>query len=407
MCGIIAAFNNEKQPVNEWVINKYEDQFSRGDKGFGIVTIDNKMKIKVMRATEPAKMMFDMHLNPAPMILMHHRWPTSSANTMDQTHPILVSNGSLKFDYLVIHNGVVGNDDELKEEHEKLGFCYNTAYKEVSAYSKIETDKFNDSEALAIEVARFIENQTDKIGARGSAAFVALQIKKDKKNKGKVNKVFFGRNEGNPLILQASNKKILLSSEGSGDDIKAFELYSFTPGKTKFTKRKMTFATYPTYPLATVYPTTPSCGIRTSDEFGFSAKDKWSHSLSDKYGTKVESKYPDAAIEADMQSEYIDEEVDLEMAIEEFSENVDHLVEEYKDSLRETFITGAYDSEFTIKSIAAFMQSVEAKVDKIKLNMVIESENDYETGLPHKTANSLLPNAVSTTVAEFGPGMED
>jgi hypothetical protein len=237
MCGIIAAFNSDNKPVNEWVIDTYEEQVGRGEKGFGIVLIDKDGSYKLKRATEPVKALVDLNLHESSMILMHHRYPTSTDNYLDQTHPIKVSDGSLNYDYLVVHNGVIINDKDLKKEHEALGFVYNTAY--ITTHKE---EVFNDSECVAIEVARFIEEQTDKIGAIGSNAFLALQIGKDIKNKGKVVKVFFGRNDGSsPLNMSASKTRIRVSSEGAGDEVKPFLLYSFAPGSNKFKKRKMKF----------------------------------------------------------------------------------------------------------------------------------------------------------------------
>jgi hypothetical protein len=235
MCGIIAAFNKEGS-VNEWVINQYEKQFSRGQRGFGSAFIAKDKTINVLRACEPTKALIDLYLNQATAIVMHHRLPTSTENYLDQTHPIKVSDGSLKYDYLVVHNGVVSNCGLLKKTHEELGFTYNTAYETTGG-----SQKFNDSESLAIEVARFIEDQTKEIGIQGSAAFVAIQVSKSGKDKGQVVRIFFGKNEGSPLNLSASNKKIRISSEGEGESVKPFTLYSFSPGSYSFDKEKMPF----------------------------------------------------------------------------------------------------------------------------------------------------------------------
>ena len=233
MCGLIAAFN-KKGNVNDWIVNQFEDQHSRGTRGFGSILID-KSGHKILRACETTKALLDLYLNPAEAIIFHHRIPTSTDNWMDQTHPIKVSNGSLKHDYLIIHNGVISNDDELKAKHEALGFVYNTEY-----LNGFKQSQYNDSEAFAIEIARFIEKQEDELDIQGSFAFIAAAVSKDKKDEGKVNRVFFGRNNGNPLNLSSSNKKIRISSEGEGDEVSPFFLYSFNPhGEYKFDKRKM------------------------------------------------------------------------------------------------------------------------------------------------------------------------
>lgn len=271
MCGIIGAGNfnrKEKETCNQWIINQYENQFDRGTKGFGVVFINHDGSYKIERACEPAKLMFDLHLNQAPFIIMHHRFPTSSGNRISQTHPIQVNHGSLEKKYLVIHNGVVTNDDELKKQHEEeLGFQYTTDEIAPSAYTKNNIREFNDSETIAIEFARFIEKQTKTIGAQGSHALIALEI--DKKTD-KVTNIHFSRNR-NPIHLSFNRDKIRLSSEGEGDLIKENTLYSFDIKTKKLSKRKCPFAQYVapqtqwqpvqtgfTTPIQGIIPTAPS-----------------------------------------------------------------------------------------------------------------------------------------------------
>lgn len=196
------------------------------------------MKIKVERATEMTKAMLDLYRNESRVIVLHHRSPTSSNNKMSQTHPIVVDNGSLKHKYFVIHNGIINNSESVKIAHEALGFIYTTIGKKTKWSNSDEMeDCHNDSESLAIELARFIEKQTDTIGTVGSAAFIAIQA--DKKTDKAIG-IFFGRNTP-PLKLSAARGKIRLSSEGEGNEIAEDFLYRFNPaelGKPKFKIRK-------------------------------------------------------------------------------------------------------------------------------------------------------------------------
>jgi hypothetical protein len=224
MCGIIGAFDSrEGASVNAWVVDAYEEQHARGQRGFGTVGSDGEAT-EVRRACTEAKFMFDLHARDWPMLLAHHRQPTSSDNHLDQTHPLAVRHDGLKADWLVVHNGVIRNCEKLKAEHEAMGFAYATAYVEVG-YDGKETDKFNDSESLAIEVARYIEGQTDEVGTLGSAAFVALELEK---GTGRILRVHYGRNS-NPLHVESGKGFVRLSSEGAGADCEAFKLHSFEP----------------------------------------------------------------------------------------------------------------------------------------------------------------------------------
>jgi glucosamine 6-phosphate synthetase-like amidotransferase/phosphosugar isomerase protein len=239
MCGLIFITTNKKtkkktktEPVNNEVIEQLEDQISRGNEGFGILMINKKNEIELKRATEISKALLDLYMTESPMIVMHHRNPTSSDNKLSQTHPILVSDGSLKHDYYVIHNGVISNADDLKEKHEKLGFIYNTV-----RTGTFEREEYNDSESLAIEMAMYIEKQTKEISIEGTAAFIIVQV--DRKTKKAIN-IFFGRKD-NPLNLSGRQGEVRLSSEGKGESILEETLYKFSIKSPSLTKSNLNF----------------------------------------------------------------------------------------------------------------------------------------------------------------------
>lgn len=240
MCGIIGAFSTKnKAVVNSLVVDQYQHQYARGQRGFGVVGIDKHKKIVVKRACEPTKFMFDLHHKNFPFMIAHHRMPTSSENILSQTHPIHVSNPGLDYDYLVVHNGVIGNTEELKKKHEELGFQYSTEHY-VENYSKTVTCKFNDSECLAIEIARFLDGDEKIIGTRGAAAFIVLQIDKETH---KVKKLHFGRNNTNPLNMYKTRGLLFLSSEGKGDNLTPDIMYSCSlEGEMELSRRTIEWA---------------------------------------------------------------------------------------------------------------------------------------------------------------------
>ncbi|MFA7301786.1 MAG: hypothetical protein WC069_05770 [Candidatus Shapirobacteria bacterium] len=247
MCGIIAAFNtNPKRKIesaNDFVIDQYQEQFERGTRGFGIIRIDKKREIEIDRACEPTKFLMDLYTKKSNMIIAHHRTPTSTENKLNQTHPMYVSDKSLKHDYLVVHNGIVGNTKELHDKHEKLGFIYNTEYSRELDYPNYtyKQDKWNDSESIAIEIALFIENKTEEIEMDNNAAFIVLQLEKKTL---KAKEVFFGRNGiGSCLNMSKSKGKLRISSEGEGEEVEVNKLFSFKVAdiKMKLSKRDMEF----------------------------------------------------------------------------------------------------------------------------------------------------------------------
>lgn len=219
MCGIIGHIGrNGGEHAQEFIMNQYEDQQSRGGKGFGVISAD-KHNVTIRRSTGETKALIDVARTCDPVIIFHHRFPTSTENTRDQTHPMEVSHSELKYDYLIVHNGVISNSHELFKRHtEELGYAYRTYQHENTSKSTYgyayHYSKFNDSESLAIEIARFLEKKEETINTRGSAAFMGLKLKKGTK---RAVSVFWGSNGGNPLDFMETKDGLLLASELGAD----------------------------------------------------------------------------------------------------------------------------------------------------------------------------------------------
>ena len=240
MCGIVAAFDKEAN-VNNDVLLQFEDQSSRGTNGFGSIFFDETGAYDIDRSTGQIKAIIDVKLREAKQLIFHHRQPSSSKNKISQTHPIWIDSGTLKHKYIIVHNGVIYNSDEIREYHEEeLGYNYSTLKDDVGYGGQVEK-MYNDSEVLGYEIARFIEGQSKHIQSAGSAAFIIVQV--DKKSD-KIIKIFFGRNSRNPLNMASNGRtRITLSSEGKGANIKEDMIYSFTPNNYKISKKKMLIPT--------------------------------------------------------------------------------------------------------------------------------------------------------------------
>jgi len=224
MCGIIHVKKlDPNKKACKTVRKRFEAQRTRGTDGFGFVEIKNGVVVGVHRARTEKEIMKKLMESTAEEILFHHRIPTSTPNFVEATHPIFVSNKLLKHDYYVIHNGVISNDDAMREDHLKLGFEYTT-----DITTKYETAQYiytgdviwNDSEAMAIDFAWSVERNVP-MDSVGSIALIALQVEK---GTGKVLNLMWGRNLGNPLKMQKNDELFSLSSETgeSVDDDKLF-----------------------------------------------------------------------------------------------------------------------------------------------------------------------------------------
>jgi len=238
MCGIIANFYHK--PIdgkdNKSIIAiQYYKQQHRGTQGAGYIVIDNDNKIHVHRDSNNTNALIQLaKYEYVKCCVFHHRYPTSTDNIAQCSHPIHVSIKGLKYDYYIVHNGVINNDDELKLVHNKEGIVYNTEHVQVEGTtytfnngdtyeSNSDSIRYNDSEGVSIEMARLIENKVTTLEhVTGSYALIAVQV--DRKTKRAV-AVYSYRNNSNPLKL-SGDYVFSLASENTGDDIVAGRLYS-------------------------------------------------------------------------------------------------------------------------------------------------------------------------------------
>lgn len=260
MCGISAAFHygeKKKETVNHHIMDTYEEQHHRGTEGFGLVCLgEPKEPITVIRATEPIKALVDLYMNGTTMAIFHHRSPTATINDLSQTHPMMVESDNLKYNYVVVHNGVIRNADEMFKKHELEKFIYTTYYEthypfRTSLRSEKAVPKFNDSESLAIELAKFLDGKSEKLECQGSAAFIVLQCNKDWTPVA----LHFGRNTMNPLNMDRDESSLYLSSEGQGDPIEPGIMYTSQIEDPKFEITQRPFAM--SEAIVSIYTPTP------------------------------------------------------------------------------------------------------------------------------------------------------
>lgn len=195
------------------VIDRYQKQRSRGTKGFGFYIpamnrlAHNTREERILRLLGRAQ---------ASEILYHHRWPTSTENVRNACHPFSTKS-AFKKNYVMVHNGVVSNDDELAEEHKERGIKY---------ISTQPDGRFNDSEALLYDIALYLEGEHSTLKAEGDIAFIVIENAED----GSPSKLHFGRNEGSPLFMHLDDSFISLASEASAEhkaqSIEAHKLYT-------------------------------------------------------------------------------------------------------------------------------------------------------------------------------------
>jgi predicted glutamine amidotransferase len=190
-------------------LQQFDKQRSRGTEGFGLF---DGQEMHIVRATKEDKILKWLVKYNSNLIMFHHRYPTSTDNVKRAAHPFSTKDYFGDTQYILVHNGVISNDDKAYDKHQKLGITYT---------SLLDNGSFNDSESLLWDVALLLEGKQDKLEVHGSIAFICL-----KTVKGKLSKMYFGRNH-NPLKMYQDENGIMLSSEGVGDMIERDMLYEF------------------------------------------------------------------------------------------------------------------------------------------------------------------------------------
>lgn len=214
MCGIIYSKNlQDNQPVNPLVKLMFLNQKDRGTEGFGFIGLSAE-RLDLYRATDEKGILSYLNGRPYDEILLHHRLPTSTKNTLQSTHPFIIDYDNRR--YYFIHNGIIANPQALKGYHSKKNIVYASLNKDGT---------FNDSESLAWEFVLYLQGKITEIRAVGSAAFICLET--DKRSY-LAQRLYFYHNDGSPLKVYRDREFLLLSSAGNwATNIQTNNLYYY------------------------------------------------------------------------------------------------------------------------------------------------------------------------------------
>ena len=229
MCGIIYIEKKKsKTDIYQLLKNAYDYQKARGSEGFGYVLLYNDLTIKYNRDTGEKifeNLKTDIKEKDTKAIFFHHRYPTSTPNIKEASHPIKIKRKDKT--YYVIHNGIISNDDDLQKIHSQKGLAYSTEIYKVYKTSERTITKeyyYNDSETVAYDFVLYIEGLIDKIRAEGSMAIMVLEV--DNKSQ-KATSLYYFRNNQNPLKVEKHNNYLKISSESKrGNEIATKTLYT-------------------------------------------------------------------------------------------------------------------------------------------------------------------------------------
>ena len=97
MCGIIYVSRKDGLSASPIVAKRYHEQKKRGKEGFGYIAIENGYVKSVARECTEKAIMAKLKKETSSHILFHHRYPTSTENYSEVTHPIVVKNENQHF----------------------------------------------------------------------------------------------------------------------------------------------------------------------------------------------------------------------------------------------------------------------------------------------------------------------
>jgi asparagine synthetase B (glutamine-hydrolysing) len=240
MCGIVYRKSLDNNDVTTDIVNMYKNQKHRGQDGFGFY-LPNKNK--TIHRTDEKSIIDKLRSVSATEVLFHHRYPTSTDNVLNACHPFRVTIDNT--DYVVVHNGYLYNEHELRTQHEQLGY----------KYTSVQPDgRFNDSESLAYDLALYLSGKQDKLYAEGAIAFIVYT--KDA--------VYFGRNSSSPLKYHQNDRFITIRSEGKGIDVKTNTLYRLS--NNELTEKYLEVPEYNYTPTWQIKPKTSTEVFLEDDE---------------------------------------------------------------------------------------------------------------------------------------------
>lgn len=218
MCGIVYAESFTGMPVNNDILQQFDLQRHRGTQGFGVY---DGQELNMVHTTTEDKLLKWLVKYDSSLLLMHHRYPTSTKNVKRAAHPFSTKSFFGDTEYILVHNGVISNAKTLRPKHEERGIEY---------YSSLDDGTFNDSESLLWDIALTMEGAQESPDAIGRIAFIML-----KKQAGVLTDMYFARNHGSPLRMNLTDEGFALSSEGQGDEVPVNTLHQWN-----YTTRELT-----------------------------------------------------------------------------------------------------------------------------------------------------------------------
>jgi glucosamine--fructose-6-phosphate aminotransferase (isomerizing) len=155
MCGIIGYVGSEETDVSSLLLDSLTKLEYRGYDSAGIAVLDGTGKIEVRRrAGKIANLVATVENGERPGLstlgIGHTRWATHGRPSNENAHPHPDCTGSLT----VVHNGIIENYTELREELQKVGHTFRSETDSEVLAHLIEHTYFGEAEHNLTEAVR-------------------------------------------------------------------------------------------------------------------------------------------------------------------------------------------------------------------------------------------------------------
>ena len=206
MCGIFGIVVNNKNKTNicDLVINGLNQLQNRGYDSAGICAIqDDSFTIKKYASTNKVNALdklISMKLNfQADIGIGHNRWATHGMKTDINAHPHLSNDGK----FVIVHNGIIENYNELKTMLIKKGFTF---YSQTDTEVIVNLLQYNYTLNPSTNVFTIIKKTIEELSGTYGLLIQSLY---------EPNKLYCVRN-GSPLLVGQNEEEVIITSEQSG-----------------------------------------------------------------------------------------------------------------------------------------------------------------------------------------------
>ena len=209
MCGIFGiVLNNNNENIYNLIINGLIQLQNRGYDSAGLCAIKNN-KFEVNKCASTNKLnaldklmnMIDIKESKDNVCIGigHNRWATHGVKNDTNAHPHLSSDSN----FVLVHNGIIENYNEIKQNLVKEGFIFNS---QTDTEVIVNLLQYNYNNQVGANMTDVIKQTIEEL--RGTYGLLIQSLYEP-------NKLYCVRN-GSPLLIGQNEEEVIVTSEQSG-----------------------------------------------------------------------------------------------------------------------------------------------------------------------------------------------